>query len=106
MWWPALGLSIGLMMAAGWETPAGAVLAALVTAGLAWWINRRRQSGSIRTSEAGELWTAYDRIQERTERALERTEGKLAAAEGRIAGLETEVVRLKARLRAAGIDDE
>lgn len=94
MWWPALGLPLTLLAGVAWETPAGAVLAAAATAGLAWWAVRRRQSGTVRSSEAGELWTAYDKVMERVERdnaQLREDNGKLRE---RVAVLEREVDRL------------
>lgn len=106
-------LAVVVLMGVQWEAPAGAVLAAAVTATVAWWLAHRRQSGSVRSSEAGELWTAYDRVMERVEadnavlRAdLASTRIELATAKTRIAGLEAEVGHLKQRLRDAGINHD
>lgn len=98
--WKLLWLALsggGVLLGAQW-VPVWVALAGTTgvagTALVTWLLGRRRQSGTVRSSEAGELWSAYDRVMERVERdnsSLREENGKLRE---RVAVLEREVDRL------------
>lgn len=98
------GALLGVQWGPVWVALAGGSGVA-ATALVTWLSNRRRQAGTVRSSEAGELWSAYDKVMERVERdnsQLREENGKLrdrvAVLEHeveRIPGLEREVDRLR-----------
>lgn len=59
-----------------------------------WLLGRRRESGTVATSEAGKLWDAYDRVMVRVESDNSTLREDNAKLRERVAVLEAEVERL------------
>lgn len=113
MWLPALLAWSGLIYGAA-PNPvitvlAGSIGAATVTAGGAWALARRQQSGTVTTSSADSLWSAYDKVMVRVEadnttlraevRELREDNGKLRE---RVAVLERDNERIPDLEREVG----
>lgn len=88
----------GFMLGASWQ-PVWVALAGgggVALAGLWQWLHARRtSSGTVRTSEAGKLWDAYDRVMVRVESDNTTLREDNAKLRERVAVLERETDRLE-----------
>lgn len=104
-------IAFAVLLAADWQ-PVWVALAGgagVAATGLAsWLLARRRESGSVRTSDAATLWNAYDRIMDRLTSEVEQLRERIAVLEAenaeyrhcreRVAVLEAEVARLRGQV--------
>ncbi len=74
----------------------------LIVAVLAYYVQKRRQSGSPRTSEASDLWTASESIREYQDKQVKDLQGDLDVVRRRLAEAEAETLDCLQRERNRG----
>lgn len=63
-----------------------------------WVVIRRKTKGTVKTSEAGDLWAATDRLQLRMEAEITRRDAQIGRLEGRVDECLVEAEQLRAEI--------